>query len=275
MTNGQQILRDQTQDARLLSEGYVVVPFLTEAEVAALKDFYYSHHSREQEGMYATAHVPDVPFRMRMNDYIKEQFNRAIEAYFVNSNPLGGSYIAKGKGTHGVLRPHQDWNIVDEDHYRSFNVWVPLVDLTDDNGVICIVPGSHTWQKTYRSANIPSVYQDREEKFWRDMQRLYMRAGEALIYDHRLIHASGSNTTDEIRLACVYGVIPQGAQMYYYHQKDADTIEIYHSNPEFFLYNNIFDGPKGLALAGEISLVPPPQPGGIRRLLDKIWPSKK
>ena len=189
-----------------------------------------------------------------MNDFIKEQFSRAISQTFNDCNPLGGSYIAKGKGDKGILTPHQDWNIVDEDKFRSFNIWVPLVDLTDDNGVICIIPGSHKWQKTYRSANIPTVYHDREEEFWKTMTRLYMKKGEALIYDHRLIHASGTNITDEIRLACVFGIIPNGAEMIYYHQKDQSTIEVYRSGPDFFLYGNIFEGPVGLAKIGEIDL---------------------
>jgi len=152
------------------------------------------------------------------------------------------------------LNPHQDWNIVDENKFRSFNVWVPLVNLTDENGVICVMPGSHTWRKTYRSANTAFAFQDRESEFWNTMQRLYMTAGGALVYDHRLIHASGVNTTDEIRLACVYGIIPKGAEMFYYHQKDEQTIEVFKSNPDFFLYGNIFEGPKGLEKAGEVAL---------------------
>jgi len=34
--------------------------------------------------------------------------------------------------------------------------------------------------------------------------------------------------------------------MYYYHKADENTVEIFESNPDFFLYGNIFEGPKGL-----------------------------
>ena len=254
MNGVQKILKDDALDKELLERGYVVVPFLKPEEVDELMSFYYEHHSPSLDGMYATAHVSDIPFRMKMNNFIKEKFARAVAEFCYDCNPLGGSYIAKGKGEKGVLTPHQDWNIVDENKFRSFNIWVPLVNLTYQNGAICVVPESHTWQKTYRSANISSVYQDREEEFWKNMQRLYMNAGEALIYDHRLIHASGANSTDEIRLACVFGVIPNGAEMFYYHQKDEQTVEVYESNPEFFLYGNIFEGPKGLKKVGEAPL---------------------
>lgn len=246
------ILGNQNLDTQLLAEGYVVVPFLNNEEVKALTDFYYAHHSSTQEGMYATAHVPDIAFRIKMNDYIQQVFKRAIDAHFVNSNPLGGSFIAKGKGERGTLQPHQDWNIVDEEQYRSFNIWVPLVDLHEQNGAIKILPKSHRWLKSYRSANINSAFGEVNDVLWKELISLFMKKGEALIYDHRLLHASAENHTDEIRLAAVYGIIPQNAAMKYYHQKDDSTVEVYSSNPDFFLYGNIFEGPKGLQKEGEL-----------------------
>lgn len=247
-----QIIKDNELDKQLLAEGYIVVPFLNTDEIQQLKKTYYDKHPTVLNGMYATAHVPDLDLRMQMNSTIKQVFTRAINNIFINENALGGSYIAKGKNQAGTLTPHQDWNIVDEEKFRSFNIWVPLVDLHENNGAICIMPKSHLWQQTYRSANIPSVYREVEPELWQQMARLHMKAGEALIYDHRLIHASGENKTDEIRLATVMGVIPNEATMFYYHQKGDKYIEVYESNPEFFLYGNIFEGPKNLKLIGEV-----------------------
>ncbi len=247
MTNQpQQILVDEQLDKKLLEEGYVVIPFLSADEVCSLVNFYYAHHAKEQDGIYATAHVPDISFRMKMNEEIKKVFARAIQKTFSNCNSLGGSFIAKGKGSKGTLQPHQDWNIVDEEKFRSFNIWVPLVDLTDNNGVIKVLPKSHAWLKSYRSANISSAYEKANDLLWQKMISLYMKKGEALIYDHRLLHASGENASNEIRLAAVYGIIPQDAEMLYYHKADESTVEVFESNPEFFLYGNIFEGPKGL-----------------------------
>ena len=246
MKQQEQILQDKELDKQLLEKGYVVVPFLTTAETNELVDFYYQNHPESHAGMYATAHVTNVDFRMKMNNSIKKVFARAINQAFINHTALGGSYIAKGRGSNGTLHPHQDWNIVDEKEFRSFNVWVPLVDLTDNNGAIKIFPESHAWLTTYRSANISSAYSSLNELLWKEMQTLYMKKGEALIYDHRLLHASGENKTDEIRLAAVYGIIPEKSEMRYYHQADPITIEVFESNPEFFLYGNIFDGPKNL-----------------------------
>lgn len=247
------ILSNPELDRQLSEKGYVVIPFLNHDEVNALVNFFYESHPKQQDGMYATAHVADITFRVKMNDFIKEKFARAIESTFVNHRSLGGSYIAKGKGERGTLHPHQDWNIVDEEKFRSFNIWVPLVDLHDKNGAIKILPESHLWLKSYRSANIHSAYSRVNDVLWQKMVSLFMKKGEALIYDHRLLHASGENFTDEIRLAAVFGIIPQGADMFYYHKADEQTVEVFESNPEFFLYGNIFEGPKGLVSKGKIA----------------------
>jgi hypothetical protein len=246
MQNVQQILKDEELDKRLLKEGYVVIPFLNKTEVLALVDFYNQNHPQQLEGMYATAHVTDIDFRVKMNAFIKTVFENAIERTFANCNPLGASFIAKGKGSKGTLSPHQDWNIVDEDIYRSFNIWVPLVDVDEQNGTIKILPGSHLWLRNFRSANISSSFNNVNELLWPKMIALLMAKGEALIYDHRLLHASGENFTDKTRLTAVYGIIPAGAEMRYYHKADEHTVEVFESNPEFFLYGNIFEGPKGL-----------------------------
>lgn len=246
------ILRDPLLDKQLLDEGYVVIPFLSAEEISDLKAFYYQFNPDRLEGMSATAHLPDIDMRMQMNDRIKGVFQRAIGETFVHANALGGSFIAKGKGNKGTLSPHQDWNIVDESQFRSFNIWVPLVDLNATNGAICLMPKSHSWIKSYRSANIGSAYNEVEVQLWQKMTRLDMKAGEALVYDHRLIHASGENKTDEIRLAAVFGIIPDEAAMLYYHKKDETTIEVYESNKEFFLYENIFEGPRKLKKLSEL-----------------------
>lgn len=267
MTTPQKILQDDQLDQLLLEKGYVIVPFLDEKTVQELKNFYYDNHSEQLEGMYATAHVSDIDFRVKMNAYIQEKFQASIDKYFHDCNPLGGSYIAKGSGDKGSLVPHQDWNIVDERKYRSFNIWTPLVDVNSSNGTLLIESGSHLWGFNYRSASIPFAYPEKENDLWQSMLPLEMKAGEALIYDHRLIHASGVNNSDEIRLVCVYGIIPNGAQMYYYHKNENEDIEVYGSNPDFFLYGNIFEGPKGLKKVKTITV----QKKNDYSFIKKIW----
>jgi hypothetical protein len=236
------ILKDDVLDKELYKNGFVVGSFLNQNETKQLVNFFYKNHPARIDGFYASAHAQDIPFRNKMNDEIKAVFTSAIKKYFHECTPLGGSFVVKSNTMKDRLMPHQDWNIVDEEKFRSFNIWVPLVDLTEKNGAIKIMRGSHRWVKNFRGPNIPDDFQNFHEQIWNKMTPLFMKAGEALIYDHRLFHASDPNTTDILRVAAVFGIIPSEAQMFYYCGNNGN-VEIYNSSVDFFLKENIQNGP--------------------------------
>ncbi len=241
------ILLDDGLDGRLLENGYVIIPFLEAGTVDHLKQWFHQLHPDPVQGFYASAHVPDPDFRTKISDKLRETIKPSVERAFTDGLALGGTFIAKAPGDAGVLQPHQDWNIVDEEKYRSFNIWIPLVDVSKQNGAVEILPGSHHKMRTYRGANLPNAFDEVRPLVWSALERLDMKAGEALIYDHRLVHGSGPNLTDELRLAVVVGVIHREAEMTYYYQEDGGVNE-YACSPEFYLQGNPAAGPADLHL---------------------------
>jgi hypothetical protein len=87
----------------------------------------------------------------------------------------------------------------------------------------------------------------------RKLKPLHMKAGEALIYDDRLFHASDPNITDELRLAAVSGIIPQEAQVLYYFGREG-KVDVYESSVEFFMTGDIQKGPEVLRKTGAESV---------------------
>ena len=236
-----QVLLSNELDEQLSKKGFVVVPFLDQNNILDLRSFFEQHHVAAIPSFYATAHVQDVDFRKKMNEKIRQVFEKPIERYFNNCKALGGSFIVKDNQGSQVLKAHQDWNIVDESKFRSFNIWVPLLDLTVQNGAIAVIPESHLWVQNFRGPNIPDDFQYYTDLLFNKVATLEMKAGEAWIYDHRLFHASHANVSNERRLACVYGIIPADADMFYYFG-NGDKIEVYESNVEFFMNGNIQEG---------------------------------
>jgi hypothetical protein len=241
----QKTISDETLNQKLNNVGYIVVPFLSNEEIEDLKSFFYEHHQSDIPGFYASTHSPDIAFRLKMNEKIKAVFQKHVDEWFNNCEALGGAFIVKTKDQPDKLPPHQDWNIVDESKYRSFNVWVPLVDLSEENGAIRVLPKSHLRGESYRGPKIPDANQDKLDKYWDEMTTLNMKAGEALIYDHSLYHASYPNQTDNFRLATVFGVKPSEAKMYYYYGAP-DGIDMYESSVDFYLTGDIQNGPASL-----------------------------
>lgn len=240
------IIKNAEKAEQLHEQGYAVVPYLNTDEIKELTDFFYSAHPVLPDGMYASSHAADFELRKRMNEKIKAVCARALQNTFQEVNALGSTFMTKSKGQSGTLHPHQDWNIVDERKFNSYNVWIPLVDVNEANGTISILPKSHTLLKNVRGLNIPSSFEKVNDTVWKYLKPLTMRAGEALVYDHRLLHASGENKTDVPRLVLVYGIIPSGAEMRYYYG-NGDNIEVYDCSPDFFFNQHITAGPVGLS----------------------------
>jgi ectoine hydroxylase-related dioxygenase (phytanoyl-CoA dioxygenase family) len=246
------IFVDTAHNIALAQHGYAIVPFLTNTETQQLTSFFYENHQELPDGMYASSHARDFSFRKKMNEEIKSVCARAMENTFLNATPLGSTFMVKSKGENGSLHPHQDWSIVDEKKFNSYNIWLPLVDVNEQNGTLLILPNSHELFDNIRGLNIPSSFAQVEKEVWQYLIPINMKAGEALVYDHRLLHASGINKTTQPRLVVVYGVIPTEATMRYYYGKE-NTIEEYECTADFYFNETITQGPTGLKMLQSIA----------------------
>lgn len=232
------------QDNEHLNQyGYSVVPFLNKEACEKLIAYYYDAHPQTPDGVYSTSKANDQTWALNISRFITAIFAAPFEQISVNCEGLGCSFIAKKKATEkqkGVLIPHQDWNLTDEKQFASFNVWVPLVDTLPENGGIYVLPGSHqTFNGTFRGPTIPHQFVEVADLLWQAMIPLHIKAGHALFYDHRLIHGSPVNQTDQIRLAAVMGVKQKNAPFYCYHyDKINQQIEFFESNPNFYFSAN-------------------------------------
>lgn len=231
------MFRDAARNAELAEKGYVIFPFLDPKAVSALKAVYHAHHAAVPERFYASTHAADSSFRKKMDQEIKRAISEPLSRELVEHQALGGAFISKPAGKTGLLPPHADWNIVDESKFRSYNLWIPLVDTTRENGAVQVLPYSHAWLDHFRGPGIPNIFQGIMPEIWAHLEPLEMKAGTALLYDHRLVHASDLNQGSEQRLACVFGVIPPQAELRLYCQ-EGENIVSYRSAVSFHLEHN-------------------------------------
>ena len=243
--NTRPYLIDSDLDKQLAENGFVVVPMLSSKEVDGLRNTFDEAHQNHTVPFYATGHHESSEFRKKMSNAISSVLDPVASNLFNDCDLLGASFISKAANSESSLQPHQDWNIVDEAEFRSFNIWIPLVDLDETNGAIEVLPKSHNWIRGYRHSSINCAYRKVHSLVWDNMKPLYLRAGEALIYDHALLHASKANTSSQNRIAIACGIMPTEAKMHFYWNNNG-MIEQYESNTDFFMTENIFNGPAKL-----------------------------
>jgi ectoine hydroxylase-related dioxygenase (phytanoyl-CoA dioxygenase family) len=236
---------DEKATDQLLTEGYAVFDLLTEELVDQMTGIFQEYHQEQPLGFYATTHLADKAKRKEISDRVQDLIAKLIESNFENIHLLGGAFISKAPGEKGILPLHQDWNLVDETQARSYNLWIPLVDVNEENGAMRILPQSHTKQTTFRGPNVAPVLYQISTEVDSHMFSLNMKRGQAVMYDHALWHSSPQNQTDQLRLAYVLGVVPTQVDLKYYHQ-NGDLVEEYTSHPNFFFENDRDSGPLGL-----------------------------
>ena len=242
------IFRDGKLQEEFGRMGYLHLPLLNTEEVDDLYSFYLQQDLKP-EGAYG--------FHISL-DHVDREKAANIEAkitsvlwprakdLFDKAKVFTASYVVKEPGLENIVPPHQDWTFVDETKYCSFTLWVALHDVNMDNGALCILPGSTDFFKFHRSSPSPqarSPLTDYYFEIFPYMKLIEMKAGDVLIFDNRLIHASPPNTSESPRIAAGIGVTYQEAQLLHYYQipeSDPVSLECFGVDQQFFTtYNNI------------------------------------
>ena len=248
MIDHEPIFRDRELNRRLFVEGYITLPFLNENEIDRLKQIFKNYHPEVEsaEGLHISSHIQGDDQIQQVSDEIQSVFNRAIDQHIENGMTLGGTFISKPPHQTEPLQPHQDWSIVDESRFRSFTIWVPLDDVNEENGCMYVLPGSHEYARGYRHISIDSIYGQIYETVWQHMIPIHLKAGEAIVFDHALGHASKPNTTSEVRIAATHSLISENPEMRFYWNNHG-VVEEYIGENDFYNTPEAKTGPISLS----------------------------
>jgi ectoine hydroxylase-related dioxygenase (phytanoyl-CoA dioxygenase family) len=253
-------------------KGYVVLPMLEKDEVDALLTYYknQSFDNKIEAGFHISLDNQNEELVKEVGSKIKEVLAPKATQLFDDCKIFTSSYVIKEPGLQNIVPPHQDWTFVDESEFCSATVWIALVDVTEQNGALGVIPGSHKIFHHKRSSPSPqskSPLADHIFTLFPFVEVIEMKAGESLIFDNRLIHASPPNLSDQARIAVGIGITQREAQLKHFYQEPiSGKLQEYDVTEEFYTwYNNkrlsdFFDNgksPEGLTKVNEIERIVP------------------
>ncbi len=224
--------------------GFVVIPFLDNNAIQELNTLYKSEFPKEPESFYSTSFIKDNNRKKILNEKVENIVKKDILKTFFDFKKLGNSFLSKPIGEKGKMPVHQDWTVVDENKFASITVWIPLIDTTENNGAIKILPKSHKFNSALRSPTIEPNITEVSPEILKRMQTLEMKAGEAFIFNHALFHASSINNSTQERVALTYGLVHKDAEMCFYHNNGENEIDKYAVDEHFFQNYNSTIGEK-------------------------------
>lgn len=233
---GSKVLVDADRDTELQRDGYTVVPFIDPGTVSCLRGIYAVHHGWSGHGFEPDLNNSDTEYRRAVSAEISALLDERAASIFVRHRPFLRVFLCKWPGEGSDLYIHRDWMYTDERKgVRTYVVWVALQDITEENGPLQVVPGTHRLDPMLRGTDLNPSWLAHQDVLTDHLIQVTARAGDALIFDNQLIHASPPNRTTEPRLVTAVGMRDRDAPLVYFHRRDERHADRYEVDEEFFL----------------------------------------
>ncbi len=213
--------------------GFVIVDLLDNAVVEQLTSLTQKYLTSSGQDFISSSHHLSIDDSKLINRELHSVIKPKTDTLFPSLQLLGGTLATKIKGN-DVLKAHNDWSIVDESCYNSFNLWIPLVNTSKENGTLGLIPGSHLWPVKLRGLGIPGDYESYTRQFLDIGYEPELKAGQAILYNHKLIHYSRPNKTDLPRNVAIIGMKDKEAELCVSFCLDKQFISTYEASEDDF-----------------------------------------
>lgn len=240
---------DPALDADFARYGFVVIPFLDATQVGKLTDLYWRRGPAPddpQSTIFFDFQSEDSSFKRAMVEELRPLLEPHFESILDDHHLFYPNYIMKWPGDRSGFAPHQDTSLVDEAAFRSVTIWCPLNDtmMSDgsDNGMLYVVPGSHQFAPSVR-AHDPGAFtfEGTEEAIVEKYGvGVPVAAGEAVVFDHQLVHFSMPNESPDPRLVIALGLRPADAQLLHFRRQGEGEVDSYAIDDDYFIDLNPF-----------------------------------
>jgi len=223
-------------------DGFVKIPLLMQTEVNELMNAYKivaDAHEKINIPYITTSHSNDAALITQVDNMIQKVMALAIDKHLVNYNLLFGNYLVKMPVAESETSPHQDITFVDESKYVSVNIWVALQDTDKANGCMYLLKGSHAFMDTLRPTHdYKWCYENVIDEIKQHSESYPMKAGEAIIFNHAVVHGSFSNETNTPRVAAVIAAYQNEAELLHFYLPDIrkNVVQKFGMTKEAFLH---------------------------------------
>ncbi len=219
--------------------GYFITPLLDDSQISKLQDVFYSCLDvNKLPTVYDT--VAEIPVEQvlqiskKINDICKGSFDLIVENYKIAAS----IFISKKPGNDGFNGYHIDATMTHE-KYNTVAIWIPLCDVDEKVGRMCLLENSHCFLPRYNIPSMPNAYKDVQSFASKHVKCFNMKKGEALFFEGSMLHGTELNSSESIRIAAVIKLIDIHAPKItaYYHEQapEGEKLALYEHNDDFFL----------------------------------------
>ncbi len=241
------LFKDLQLQNQFEKEGYAKLEVLNQDQVQELRAYYNSLNLKDEMGFgfHVGMDQQDKVKVAEMASKIEQVAFPQVQKQLCDAQIFTASFVIKEPNPKGVVPPHQDWTFVeDEQKHCSVTCWIPLEDVNVENGCIGLLKGSHKYFDHVRpspSPQAPSPLYEHMSTIFPYLKLVEIKAGEALFFNNKTIHASPPNTTKNARVGIGLGITQKAAEIRHYYLKPGtkDKLLKYKTDAGFYTkYDN-------------------------------------
>ena len=213
-----QVFRDEARQASFERQGFTIARLMSEAQAADLLEDLEEIRKRavpsHQGDIDQSFCTPDAEYRRRADAVVADAIRDPLLALTVDYRLSGCGVMIKKPRT-GAMDIHRDRTILADLDLAPLAIWCPLVDIDDRKGNLALLPGSH---------KLPNVETPGVKRFYADYGAALkvlcvsqpLLAGEAVLFDYRILHWSRPNRFDSARPVVRATALPAGCRQVFF-----------------------------------------------------------
>lgn len=211
------IFLNALHNSQFNENGYITIPFLSDTESSnllsqlSIVDIPYAKNSIYHSNIFDNYDL-EILFNTLISNFISPLLYRISlsEKYKI----IISVFINKKPSSNSKFDIHTDDSLCDERFFLPINIWIPLVDVDENNGTICIIDGSHKKTLNNRSNTIPEPFIEKnKKKLLQNYSVINIKKGTALIYNPACVHFSPPNKSLSNRPVVATTLIPENADL--------------------------------------------------------------
>lgn len=246
-------------EAAYAAQGYFTTPFLEDNAVASLEQIFHRHFKLDElPSVFDTIATPSGKLIESVYEQINSVCQPFIEKLVSNYFVTGAIFIVKKSGDDSYKELHIDPSMTLEE-FNNIGVWIPLCDVDERVGRMCLLPDSQHFLPPFNTPSIPCPYSEIEAVVSPDLVCFNMQKGEALFFNNSMLHCTEKNTSGKTRIAVVFKLVDKNAPVatvYFDPTAERDKqVSVYEQEKNIFVNGN-FRSPKPLPSSRFVKFVP-------------------
>ena len=235
-----QVFHNAETESAFLRDGFVLIKdFISADSCKYLAEVFSRLDTGFSNGFHVTNWSKNSEYKQTSHNEVCKILLPQAQKVSVDYKPVLGCYAVKYAGEGSEMGIHQDWSLTDESVCHSFSVWCPLIDVTEQNGALQIYRGSHNFYSAIRGKDIPFQWKPEQQKIEETLlETLSVKAGDAVLLHHRIVHRSLPNLSDNPRLVAMLAMIPKEQPVKQFFLQDGKVAQL-NKPDDFYVHYDI------------------------------------